>query len=144
MPNWRFDALCVDEDLAKQVEARFRVEMRPVAWVGKGSGEARQLVLPSVGTQWFAPEQLRARAVARHGVAGETCPVCDRWRWMPIPIGELPAFDGGDVLGNVDAAASPEWFGAGHQSFRRVLFRRELAELIVAASPKDLKVVAVT
>jgi hypothetical protein len=36
--------------------------------------------------------------------------------------------------------ASPEWFGAGKQSFRQILWRRDLADFLVAASPKDFKV----
>jgi hypothetical protein len=144
MPNWRFDALCVGGEVATQVEAGFDVELRPVAWVGGGGAPAWQLVLPYVEGQWFDPEQLRERAAARHGVAGETCLGCGRWRWMPLPIAELPPFTGGEVLNGVDAAASPEWFGAGRQSFRKLLFRRSLAELIAGASPKDFKVVEMT
>lgn len=36
--------------------------------------------------------------------------------------------------------ANPEWFGNGWKAFRQVLVRRELAELLAAASPRDFKV----
>jgi hypothetical protein len=39
---------------------------------------------------------------------------------------------------HVDIAASPEWFGAGGKSFRELVVRRELASLLVDASPRDL------
>jgi hypothetical protein len=42
-------------------------------------------------------------------------------------------------LADVDVAASPEWFGAGAKAFRQVLVRRELAQLIVDASPRDYR-----
>ncbi|MEU0091068.1 hypothetical protein [Kribbella sp. NPDC006257] len=43
-------------------------------------------------------------------------------------------------LGDTDIAASPEWFGDGWKAFREVLVRRELAELLVAESPRDFKI----
>jgi hypothetical protein len=140
IPNWRFDAVCVSGQVATDLEA-FDIELRPIAWVGRGGAPAWQLVLPSTEGRWFDPEQLRARTIARHGVDGEKCAGCGRWRWMPLPIAELPPFVGGEVLNGVEAAASPEWFGAGHQSFRKLLFRRDLAQLLAGASPKDFKII---
>jgi hypothetical protein len=43
-------------------------------------------------------------------------------------------------LGDFDVAASPEWFGDGWNSYRQILVRRELAELLAGASPRDFKV----
>jgi hypothetical protein len=40
-------------------------------------------------------------------------------------------------LGDVAVAASPEWFGDRGNAFRQVLVLRDLAEMIVAASPRD-------
>lgn len=88
----------------------------------------------------FAVDVRLDLAVARHGVAGETCLSCGTWRWMPVPTSELPFVEDDAALGGVDAASSPEWFGAGHQSYRQMIFRRELAELLAEASPKDFKV----
>lgn len=47
-------------------------------------------------------------------------------------------------LGDVDIATSPEWFGDGLEAFRQVLVRRQLAEIIAAASPKDFLIREVT
>jgi hypothetical protein len=55
----------------------------------------------------------------------------------------LPAVSSDILSRTEDVIASPEWFGDGHRSFRQVLVRRELAELISAASPKDFKAVTV-
>jgi hypothetical protein len=50
------------------------------------------------------------------------------------PVGER-WFDEFDVV------ASPEWFGDGCNAFREILVRRELASIIVAASPRDFRIV---
>ena len=47
----------------------------------------------------------------------------------------------GVSLDAVDVAASPEWFGDGANAFRKMVFRRELAERIVALSPRDFDLV---
>jgi hypothetical protein len=39
-----------------------------------------------------------------------------------------------------DVVASPEWFGDGWNSYRQILVRFELAEILAAASPRDFKV----
>lgn len=73
-PNWRFDVLCVGEELASEL-GRFSVNARPVSWVGRADPPAWQVVLPVVGSRWFDPARLTELAVARHGVAGEDMPV---------------------------------------------------------------------
>jgi hypothetical protein len=37
-------------------------------------------------------------------------------------------------------ACRPEWFGDGWNAFREVLVRRELASMIVDASPRDFRI----
>ena len=59
---------------------------------------------------------------------------------MPLTFGLLPPVLPEALNSDVDAMASPEWFGDGCQSFRQVLFRRELAEVLASASVKDFKV----
>jgi hypothetical protein len=59
---------------------------------------------------------------------------------MPVPTSELPSLGQDAALGKAYAASSPEWFGAGHQSYRKIILRRELAELLAGVSPKDFKV----
>lgn len=137
VPNWQFDAVCLSADLASQVR-RWDVELRPVVWHGAGGAAAFQLVAPSVGDAWFAPRDLREAAIAKHGEAGARCGSCGTWRWMPLASDELPPLRI-DLRRTTDAAiaASPEWFGDGWLAYRVLMMRRDLGELIAAASPRD-------
>ena len=68
----------------------------------------------------------------------------DAARVAPVPqLGSevLPAVLHVPELDDVDVAASPEWFGDGGSSFRELLMRRELAELLVHASPRDFRII---
>lgn len=96
--------------------------------------------MSSTAEAWFDPDELRAAAVAEHGVAGATCAECGVWRWMPLAFEMLPALRISASWAEADIVASPEWFGAGMRSFREILVRRQLAEILAAASPKDVKV----
>lgn len=139
VPNWQFDAICLEESLAERVASRFDLDLRDVAWHGFAPGSASQIVVPSVGDAWFDPDDLRERAVAQHGTAGASCPECGVWRWMPLAFGQLPPLSIALNPDEVDIAASPERFGDGHDAFRQILVRRELAEMIASASPADFK-----
>ncbi len=141
VPNWQFDAFCVDALLADEVRQRFTVEMLPVAWHGAGTGEASQIVARPTRSAWFDRTELTERTSARHGSPGRSCPTCGVWRWYPLYYRQLPAVLL-DAAPPVSVIASPEWFGDGLQAYRHVLFQRELAELIASASPRDFKVVA--
>lgn len=138
MPNWQFDVICLEGSVAAGISDRFNVDLREIAWHGASPGEALQFVAPSVGADWFDPDELRRRAIERHGTAGASCPECGIWRWMPLSFEQLPPVRIDPEWAHHDVIASPEWFGDGHQAFRQVLVRRELAELIAASSPKDL------
>ena len=140
VPNWRFDAICLDAGLAQEVRASFNVELRSIAWPHAPLGEAFQIVALAVGQSWFDPKLLRERAIAHHGRDGARCPACGQWRWLPLMHGLLPPIDIPPALQDADIAASPEWFGDGLQASRQILVRRELAELIAAASPRDFAV----
>jgi len=141
IPNWRFDVICVAQSLTADIEGRFDIDLLPVAWHGKSSpGEASQIVVTSTAEAWFDPDELRAAAEERHGVAGAACSDCGVWRWMPLVFGMLPTLRISPSWVDADIVASPEWFGDGMQSFRQILLRRELAEVLAAASPKDVKV----
>jgi hypothetical protein len=137
VPNWRFDALCVSAELAGEVR-RFNVELRRVVWRGWEAPAAFQLVAPTVGDAWYAPEELSEAAMARHGEAGARCGACATWRWMPVASDQLPPLrielprTSGSAV-----AASPEWFGDGCKAYRVLMMRTELAELLAAASPRD-------
>jgi len=140
LPNWQFDAICLDAEVATAVRARFGVELRPVAWPRTPLGEAYQIVAPTVGSSWFDPEMLRERTIARHGRDGARCPVCGTWRWLPLTPAMLPPLDFEPALGDVDVAASPEWFGDGCSARRQILVSRGLAELLASSSPRDLAI----
>ena len=138
VPNWRFDAICLSQPLADTVRGQFDVELRSVAWRGKEGAPAFQIVAPSVGDEWYDPDELRQATVAAHGTPGARCDACGIWRWMPLAGGALPSrridLDAESGLGVV---ASPEWFGDGLQAFRELRVRRGLAELLAQASPRD-------
>lgn len=140
VPNWRFDTVCLESSIAARVVERFRVQLRDVQWKGEPPGAAKQIVIPTVGSAWFDSQKLHEIAADRHGTAGAKCAVCGIWRWMPLTYGLLPPVTPEVLQTDWDTIASPEWFGDGHQSFRQVLVRRELAEFIASASPKDFKV----
>ena len=140
IPNWRFDAICLEKSLADRVSAEFRVDLRPVAWRRKVVGAAMQIVAPTVGPAWFDHDQLAEKAIARHGSSGAECSECHTWRWMPLSSEELPPVRSNPSWKQYDVVASPEWFGDGARSFREILVRRSLAGVITAASPKDFRV----
>ena len=139
-PNWQFDAICLDSRAAEGIADRFAVDLRRVAWRGLPPGDVFQIVVPSLGHAWFDPEALREAARAQHGGDGAQCADCGVWRWMPLEVGLLPALRVDPPLGEVDIAASPEWFGDGWNAFRQILMRRALAASIVAAGPQDFEV----
>lgn len=143
VPNWRFDTICVTREVADRVATRFEVELRDVRWPGESLGDAVQIVVPSTARAWFDESELRARAIEAHGRAGATCKVCGVWRWMPLGFAMLPTLTDTSVLDSLDIAASPEWFGDGWRAYHRVLVRRELAELLREASPRDFSIMEI-
>ena len=143
VPNWRFDVICVEKAVAEEAASSFELDVRQVDWHPTSAGEAFQIVVPTIGEAWFDPDELRDKAIERHGVAGATCSACGVWRWMPLAFGSLPPLRITPPLDDLAIAASPEWFGDGWKAFRQILVRRELAELLAAASPKDFKVQSV-
>jgi len=141
IPNWRFGIFCLEAGLAQRARERFRLDLRDVAWAGSPPGAALQILIPTVGASWFDPDALAAAATAEYGAPGQTCAHCGTWRWMPLDYDHLPPPQPTQEIDRHDIAASPEWFGSGCQSFREILVRRELAELIVEDSPKDFRLV---
>jgi hypothetical protein len=99
-----------------------------------------QLLIPTIGTRWFDPEILTALAQKRHGAAGKRCTECDVWRWFPLEFPELPFPELGYPEPENPILASPEWFGSGRLAFRQIVVRRDLAELLASASPRDFKI----
>jgi hypothetical protein len=141
VPNWQFDAYCLERSLAEQaVASGFALPLLAIEWHGQSPGDAMQIVAPTVGVSWFDPEELRTRTIAKHGDAGTLCDECGVWRWYPLLSEEMPPYRNAALGDDVHVAASPEWFGDGHKAFRQIIVRRPLAEMIEAASPRDFRI----
>jgi hypothetical protein len=100
-------------------------------------GEAQQVVIHSTAEHWCNPSELADRVSRVHGEASKTCEVCGVKRWLPVGMDVLSWPPGATFVGEPPVVASPEWFGDGKQSFRQILWRRDLADFLVEASPKD-------
>jgi hypothetical protein len=137
MPYWQYDVICLAQPLAHELSKDFSVDLRSVEWHGAPAGKAQQIVAPRTKTNWYDPKTLTKLTTKSHGSAGATCEECGQWRWMPLLPHELPAPKRDRSWNNLDVVASPEWFGDGLKAFRHVAMRRELAALIVSASPRD-------
>lgn len=140
VPNLRFDAFCVGGDVVEKVSSRFGLNLLPVGSPRSAPGGAMQIVVPTLGEQWYGREELEKAALRRHRTSGALCLECGTWRWMPLPVDNLPHPLLGARFGSVDVAGSPEWFGDGMQSFRQILFRRSLAEILTEASPREFEI----
>lgn len=150
VPYWQYDLICLERSLAEQVAARFDVQLREVGWPKTPAGEAMQIIIPTVGEAWFDPTELEQRTIEAHGTPGARCDSCGLWRWMPLGFYPVPPMQSvvlpplqvtpDTALDNVHIAASPERFGDGFNTFRQILVRRELAELIATASPRDFTI----
>ena len=103
-------------------------------------------LLPAVSAiPWCGEVPLEVAVRKRHerydgnGI-GATCPSCRRWRWLPIPEGEVPIKrDALAVSG--DLSASPQIFGDGFLTFRHLVYRRPLGEFLADADPRTQSVV---
>jgi hypothetical protein len=139
VPYWRYDAICLSEELASVVADRFVVELRGVEWRGRGTPPpASQVVVASGNEPWFDETALREVLVTEHGTAGAECGECGVWRWMPLASERLPTPT--IVASGSDVVASPEWFGDGFKSFRQIAVSASLGELIGSSSPRDFLV----
>lgn len=141
VPNWRFDAYCLDARTAAAAAEMFSLELLPVLWHGRRTdGDAMQIVARSSAQSWFEHEWLSKITSSVHGVAGATCPDCGVWRWMPVGIADLQLPPEDVFEGDPAVVASPEWFGDGARAFRQILWRRDLAQLLLNAGPCDFKI----
>lgn len=144
VPYWQYDVICVEASVAAVAASRFDLDLRRVEWHASSPGDANQIVVPTIGESWFDSDELRDRAIEHYGVPGAKCSDCGIWRWMPLIFGTLPPLRITPALGEVDVAASPEWFGDGWKAFRQMLVRRELAEFLASASPRDFEILPVS
>src|ERR1041385_8225879 len=76
VPNWQFDALCLEASLAAEAARRFDLPLLEVEWHGEPPGTAMQIVAPTVGEDWFDADELRQKTEARHGASGAHCTEC--------------------------------------------------------------------
>jgi hypothetical protein len=66
VPNWQFDAYCVERSLAEEIAARFGVRLRNVGWPRGGNGDVMQTVPTVVGDPWYDDSSLASAAATRH------------------------------------------------------------------------------
>lgn len=57
VPYWQYDIICLEQSLAGEIVTRFTVKLIPVEWPGFPPGSAQQIVIPTVGTQWFDADE---------------------------------------------------------------------------------------
>jgi hypothetical protein len=143
VPYWRYDVYCLERSLAVGAAELFGVDLRPVQWPRTPAGEAEQIVIPTSADSWFDESDLAERVSQVHGEASETCEDCGMTRWLPVMMVDLPMPPSAIFAGQPAVVASPEWFGAGARSFSQILWRRDLADFLVAASPKDFGIRAI-
>ena len=54
VPYWRYDAICLSEELASEVADRFVVELREVEWRGRGAPRPASQIVAACGSErWF-------------------------------------------------------------------------------------------
>ena len=107
----------------------------------------KQLRPSQTHESWHPPQALAEAVRTRHGhhsgdQTGSSCDHCGRWKWLPVSEDEAP-IGAMAVQSSADVIASPEVFGDGWKSFRHVLFRRGLGEVLVRASPPQWSIVEV-
>lgn len=147
MPNWLFDVVCVSQRLAADIAERFDVELGEVRKPRSGPTGARQFLPAVTAESWHRPGELASAVRARHSEwegerTGAICRICGRWKWLPVRENEAPIV-GSSVRTGSDVIASPETFGDGLRSFRHLLFRRSLGEILVTASPRTWELIEV-
>jgi hypothetical protein len=150
-PNWQFEFVCVSANLASQIAARFNVAFGEVHKPRTGDTGVRYLLPVQTASNWYDPEFLD-RAVRvnpfsfgppQRDRAGAACASCQKWRWMPW-TGDGAPVDSRSLESASDLVASPEIFGDGWMTYRHLLFRLPLAQLIASSAPRlwDLELVS--
>jgi len=148
MPNWCFDVVCISAEVATQIQERFAIRLGDVHKPRTGPTGVRQILPVESPAAWHRQEDLTRAVIARHGkdygdVTGSTCTACGVWKWLPVGEDEVPVL-AESLDSDFDVIASHEYFGSGQSSFRHLLFRRALGEVLVAASPRNWDLVEVS
>lgn len=151
-PNWLFDTVCISASLAAHIDDRFDVAFGEVHKPRTGDTGVRYLIPEQTVDSWYDAEFLdREVRVNRFSFgppqrdsAGATCAKCHKWRWMPWAGGGAPVHAAA-ICADSDVLASPEIFGDGSMTYRHLLFRLPLAQLIASSAPRlwNLEVVAI-
>lgn len=140
IPNWRYDAVCVSKRIAELLQQRFDVHLRDVHKPRGGATGVQQL-MPSISEHpWYEKRALSQAVLKRHskyGIkrTGSTCPACNNFKWFPVDEQDV-AIKPDALDANALLVASSERFGDGKKSFRLLLFRRDLADVLVDANPR--------
>lgn len=138
VPHWQSDAYCLEESLRDRGE-NLGLVFREVASPSGDLLDAVQVMIQPSEREWFDPAQLTRRIESVHSVAGEACPACGVWKWMPVGMDILPPPPPSLLADTPPVIASPEWFGAGYASFRQIVWRRDVAEFLIDSGPKDFR-----
>ncbi len=140
VPNWQFDTYCLAPRVAKAAVDAFGLSVSEIRAPNDSDLGARQVVIESSSESWFSPGDLRRIITPIHGEASKTCVECGVTRWMPVGMDVLPPPPVSVLSQSPAVVACPERFGAGKQSFRQILWRRDVAEFLLAVSPKDFRI----
>lgn len=139
VPHWQFDVYCLASGLVERAARAFDLKFLPVYAPTGEKYPAAQVVINSSAQEWFGPQEIDKIIAAIHGVGFDTCSACDRRRWMPVGMDVLPSPPASVFTAEPPVIASAEWFGAGFQSFRQILWRRDVADFLLQEAPKDFK-----
>lgn len=144
VPHWAWESFCVDLDLADRIERDLpEVEFLDVQ-TRSGAVIGRQIAVTACVEPWFARRDLVRRTWARHRRLGARCPDCGTWRWLPLTRERLPRLRIDLMSQTAPVIVSPEWFGDGQNSFRKMLFRRDLADRLAAVGRTDMELEELT
>lgn len=148
MPNWLFDVVCVAEGVAHEIDKRFTVDLGEVNKPRTGPTGVKQIRPVQTALPWYRPDELSEAVRARHRQhdgdrTGSTCGSCGRWKWLPVSEHEATLV-GSALESSSDVITSPEVFGDGMKTFRHLLFRRDLGQTLVGASPRNWDLAEIT
>lgn len=139
VPHWQFDVYCLDSRLVELAARTFDLNFRSIFAPTGEEYAAQQIIIQSTAQEWFDPEEIELLIAPIHGVDFDRCSACGQRRWMPVGMDVLPVPPPSVFRAKPPVVASPEWFGAGFQSFRQIVWRRDVAEFLVQHAPKDFK-----
>lgn len=118
-PHWRYDSLCLSEELALETAGQFSVDLREVGWRNRDRPDKAFQIVPAVSPEpWFDAGALSETLVAEHGTSGAECSACGVWRWMPLSSEELPLPT--IEISQGDVAATPSGSAMGSSRFENL------------------------